>query len=232
VGKCTAGAHPQPKSCAIARIYKVLQRLFIYAHDGSISTPSRKSQIRVSSCALRGKSLPGCHSRFWVVETAYLAYLIVHAGEVPEAMADRFNGLPEGGIPVMVGDHAELPYPEAFLGIQLGLGAPGSRCRRPPQRASGSFPYDMPCRLPWLVTGGTEVVGDMFNRQALPSTGSRLLEQVEHVSRPYLAQTPALDLAMGLSHVSAPPPILPLNTCSVCSTATNAAPTAGVDVYT
>jgi hypothetical protein len=38
---------------------------------------------------------------------------------LPE-IADRVDLLPESGKPVIVGDHAAQPFPDTFLGIQLG----------------------------------------------------------------------------------------------------------------
>ena len=55
-----------------------------------------------------------------VFEAASLAYLLFHTGKVPEEIADRLDVLPEGGKPVMMGDHAPHPLPDALLGIQLG----------------------------------------------------------------------------------------------------------------
>jgi hypothetical protein len=75
-------------------------------------------------------------------------------------------------------------------------------------------------------------LGHVFIGKAFPSAGLQHTEQMEHVSRPYLPQTPDVGLVMEWSYVIASTHIIPLKTCSVCSMTPNAAPMAGVEVNT
>jgi hypothetical protein len=77
---------------------------------------------------------------------------------------------------------------------------------------------------------GTSGGEDEFNGRALPRTGSQVIEQMEHVSRPYLSQTPAIHPTMEWSQAIAQARILPPKPCSVCSTAPSAAPMADFEV--
>ena len=72
----------------------------------------------------------------------------------------------------------------------------------------------------------------MFNSKALLSAESQLIEQMEHVSRPYLSRMATEDLALDSTDVMVPTRILPLKSCSVCSTTRNAPPMASVEVNT